>query len=100
MRRRGGWGIGKTGCGDIPALGDDAIAEGAAGRGSFRAHAESGPRSIRCAERMVDADALRRSFMLARSTTSFGLVHDFTIMLLTIICLVFIRARIYPRIGV
>jgi hypothetical protein len=37
--------------------------------------------------------------MLARSTTSFGLVYDFTIRLLTIIRLVFMGARIDPTSG-
>ena len=44
-------------------------------------------------------DALR-SFMLASSTSSFGFVHDFAVILLVTTCLILIAARIYPRIGI
>jgi len=44
-------------------------------------------------------DALR-SFMLAGSTSSFGFVHDFAVILLTTACLVLVAAKIYPRIGI
>jgi ABC-2 type transport system permease protein len=43
-------------------------------------------------------DALR-TFMLAGSTSTFGLSHDYTVILLTTTVLVFIGARLYPRLA-
>jgi ABC-2 type transport system permease protein len=43
-------------------------------------------------------DALR-TFMLADSTSTFGLNHDYAVILLTTIVLVFIGARLYPRLA-
>jgi len=43
-------------------------------------------------------DALR-TFMLAGSTSSFGLVHDYVVILLSTIVLVGIGARLYPRLA-
>jgi ABC-2 type transport system permease protein len=43
-------------------------------------------------------DALR-TFMLAGSTSSFGLCHDYAVILLTTITLIFIGARLYPRLA-
>jgi ABC-2 type transport system permease protein len=43
-------------------------------------------------------DALR-TFMLAGSTSSFGLYHDYAVILLTTITLIFIGARLYPRLA-
>ena len=43
-------------------------------------------------------DALR-TFMLAGSTSSFGLSHDYAVILLTATVLVFIGARLYPRLA-
>jgi ABC-2 type transport system permease protein len=43
-------------------------------------------------------DALR-SFMLAGSTSIFGVSHDYVVILLTTIILVFIGARLYPRLA-
>jgi ABC-2 type transport system permease protein len=44
-------------------------------------------------------DALR-TFMLAGSTSNLGLIHDFTVILLTTACLILSGAKIYPRIGI
>lgn len=44
-------------------------------------------------------DALR-TFMLAGSTSNLGLIHDFTVILLTTTCLILIGAKIYPGIGI
>jgi ABC-2 type transport system permease protein len=44
-------------------------------------------------------DALR-TFMLAGSTSSFGLGLDYAIILVTTIVLVLIGARLYPQLGV
>jgi ABC-2 type transport system permease protein len=43
-------------------------------------------------------DALR-TFMLADSTSTFGLSHDYTVILLTTSILVLIGARLYPRLA-
>ena len=43
-------------------------------------------------------DALR-TFMLAGSTSAFGLSQDYAVILLTTITLVFIGARLYPRLA-
>ena len=43
-------------------------------------------------------DALR-TFMLAGSTSTFGLSHDYAVILLTTTILVFIGARLYPRLA-
>jgi ABC-2 type transport system permease protein len=43
-------------------------------------------------------DALR-TFMLAGSTSSFGLGLDYAVMLLTTIILICIGARLYPRLA-
>jgi ABC-2 type transport system permease protein len=43
-------------------------------------------------------DALR-TFMLAGSTSSFCLSHDYAVILLATIILVFIGARLYPRLA-
>jgi ABC-2 type transport system permease protein len=43
-------------------------------------------------------DALR-TFMLAGSTSIFGVIHDYVVILLTTIILVFIGARLYPRLA-
>jgi ABC-2 type transport system permease protein len=43
-------------------------------------------------------DALR-TFMLAGSTSSFGLSHDYAVILLTTMILVFMGARLYPRLA-
>jgi ABC-2 type transport system permease protein len=43
-------------------------------------------------------DALR-TFMLANSTSTFGLSQDYAVILLTTIALVFIGARLYPRLA-
>jgi len=43
-------------------------------------------------------DALR-TFMLAGSTSSFGLCQDYAVILLTTITLIFIGARLYPRLA-
>jgi ABC-type polysaccharide/polyol phosphate export permease len=43
-------------------------------------------------------DALR-TFMLAGSTSTFGLSHDYAVILLTTTTLVFIGARLYPRLA-
>jgi ABC-2 type transport system permease protein len=43
-------------------------------------------------------DALR-TFMLAGSTSSFSLSHDYAVILLATIILVFIGARLYPRLA-
>jgi ABC-2 type transport system permease protein len=43
-------------------------------------------------------DALR-TFMLAGSTSAFGLSHDYAVILLTTTILVFIGARLYPRLA-
>jgi hypothetical protein len=40
-----------------------------------------------------------RTFMLADSTSTFGLNHDYAVILLTTIVLVFIGARLYPRLA-
>jgi len=44
-------------------------------------------------------DALR-TFMLAGSTSSFGLSYDYAVILLTTIILVLIGARLYPHLAV
>jgi hypothetical protein len=43
-------------------------------------------------------DALR-TFMLAGSTSTFGLSRDYAVILLTTTLLVFIGARLYPRLA-
>ena len=43
-------------------------------------------------------DALR-TFMLAGSTSSFGLSRDYAVILLTTTVMVFIGARLYPRLA-
>ena len=43
-------------------------------------------------------DALR-TFMLAGSASSFGPSHDYAVILLTTIVLVFIGARLYPHLA-
>jgi ABC-2 type transport system permease protein len=43
-------------------------------------------------------DALR-TFMLAGSTSIFGVIHDYVVILLTTIILVFIGSRLYPRLA-
>ena len=43
-------------------------------------------------------DALR-TFMLAGSTSSFGVVHDYAVIVLTTVVLVVICARLYPRLA-
>ena len=43
-------------------------------------------------------DALR-TFMLAGSTSTFGLSRDYAIILLTTTILVFVGARLYPRLA-
>jgi ABC-2 type transport system permease protein len=43
-------------------------------------------------------DALR-TFMLAGSTSTFGPSHDYAVILLTTIVLIFIGARLYPRLA-
>jgi len=43
-------------------------------------------------------DALR-SFMLAGTTSTFGLGHDYAVILLTTTLLVLIGARLYPRLA-
>jgi len=43
-------------------------------------------------------DALRTS-MLAGSTSTFGLGHDYAVIVLTAAILVFIGARLYPRLA-
>jgi ABC-2 type transport system permease protein len=43
-------------------------------------------------------DALR-TFMLAGSTSTFGLSHDYAVILLTTTILLFIGARLYPRLA-
>ena len=43
-------------------------------------------------------DALRTS-MLAGSTSSFGLNHDYAVILLTTTVLVLVGARLYPRLA-
>jgi ABC-2 type transport system permease protein len=44
-------------------------------------------------------DALR-TFMLAGSTSSFGLGVDYAVILVTTVVLVLIGARLYPQLGV
>jgi ABC-2 type transport system permease protein len=43
-------------------------------------------------------DALR-AFMLAGGTSTYGVSHDYAVILLTTIILVFIGARLYPRLA-
>jgi ABC-2 type transport system permease protein len=43
-------------------------------------------------------DALR-TFMLAGSTSTFGLTHDYAVILLTTTVLVFLAARLYPLLA-
>jgi ABC-2 type transport system permease protein len=43
-------------------------------------------------------DALRTS-MIAGSTSSFGLLHDYVVILFTMLILIFIGARLYPRLA-
>lgn len=40
-----------------------------------------------------------RTFMLAGSTSTFGLGHDYAVILLATIILVFLGARLYPRLA-